>query len=295
MQGAPLLLTLTAVAGLGAAAQAPLPEPEAFFSAVRSRLIASRTEERALAYTERGTELKLNPFGRMGTEAVFVAEVFPHPRPALTYRRIIERGGRRLGAEDIAEQDAAYLSRLRDWREMLARESAAERTARLDEEARKRAEEVEMEREVLGAFTFEIVGREQWQGQPAIVVRFAPHGRARPRSRQGRAAVRFAGQAWVHEFEHEVMRVEATALHDVSVGYGMVGRLHRGARVENTRRKINGLWLTTETRFTGTARALMVRKMTLNYYRQYFNYRRFDPAALEAALSAGAQAGPPRQ
>src|SRR5690554_3024192 len=96
MRGLAVLPAVTVAAAatvVAVSAQAPLPEPTAFLAGVRARL-ASNDELRAeYAYRERRTEVRLNPFGRMGTGPARVYEVYPGPDGARPYRRLIEEDG----------------------------------------------------------------------------------------------------------------------------------------------------------------------------------------------------------
>lgn len=248
----------------------PLPDRDAFFALVRARMSGTRLAENALAYTERSPELRLNPVGRLGTGPVVVSEVYPFPELDLTYRRVIERAGRPVARTELAAQDRRFAARLAAAR----RGDAGDRARRA---AEVRAREAAVQRDVLDAQTFVIEDRAVWDAQPAIRVRFAPRPGARPRTREGRMAAAFAGIAWIHESEHEIMRVVADAVADVSFGFGVIGTLERGSHVETRRRAVNGVWVTTETSFRGSVRALLFRRLELDYRREYFNYRAFDP------------------
>ena len=148
------------------------------------------------------------------------------------------------------------------------------------------AKERELAREALDMFNFTIVGRDTWEGNPAIIVAFEARPEAQPRTREGRVAHAFKGRAWVHETEYQVMHVEATATRDVAFGWGIIARLHRGSEVRFTRRRVNGVWLPVETAFDGTGRALVVRKVSIHFRRKYYDYRPFDASELPARLSA---------
>jgi hypothetical protein len=268
---------------LAAAGQGgPLPDQEAFFTQVRARMRATRPAENALAYTERSPELRLNPVGRMGTGPLVVTEVYPYPELNLVYRRVIERAGQPVPASELAAQDRRFAGRLAQVR----RGDAAASEERTVES---RARESTIQRDVFEAQTFAIEDRVVWNGQPAIRVRFAPRPGARPRTREGRIAAAFTGMAWVHEFEHEIMRVTADAVDDVTFGFGVIGKLERGSHFETHRSAINGVWVTNEISFRGSVRALLFRHLELDYRREYFNYRPFDPARL------GWSAPPPAQ
>ncbi|MGE3275440.1 MAG: hypothetical protein AB7O67_10030 [Vicinamibacterales bacterium] len=283
-----LLLALgVAAAGHPRAQQAPpLPEAAAFLAAARARLASNARLQSRYTYKERTVALRLNPFGRMGTGPEEVYEVYPAPDPDLTYRRLVARGGAPVPAGDLAREDAEYLKDFEKWREELRERGtdlSAARQAELD--AQRRKEEAQA-REVLALFTFTLDRREQLGGEPAIVVRFAPIPGARPTSREAKVASRFAGEAWIHEDEHELMRLEGEALGDASFGWGLIARLHKGARVVVTRRRVNGVWLPEATHFTGTGRALLFRKVSFDYVHEYFDYEPFDVTDLPARLSA---------
>jgi hypothetical protein len=137
----------------------------------------------------------------------------------------------------------------------------------------------------MGLFNFALDRRDTLDGQPAIVVSFNPKPNAAPRSREGRIAASFAGFAWIHEHEYQLMLVEAESHTDTTFGFGVIARLHRGAKARLTRRRFGDVWLPVETHMTGTGKALVFRKVTLNYRRQYSDYRRFDPVDLPSLLA----------
>lgn len=268
-----------AVASLQAQAGSPLPDRETFFARARERLASNEALLNRYAYKERRTDLKMNPFGRIGSGPLLVFEVYPSVDPAMTYRRLIERDGVRVPPDEIARQDEDYRYKYRQWQERLKREQGDERAAREKKKAEVNAKLRAQAREILDLFTFTMDRRETWKGEPAIVVRFAAKPDAQPRSREGRVAAVFTGQAWIHETEYEVMHLEADTVDDVSFGYGMVARLHEGAKTSLSRDRIGEAWLPTVTKFTGTGRALLFRRVTINYAREYFDYRPYDPTA----------------
>lgn len=271
----PALALVTA--SLSAQESAPLPDPETFFAKARERLASNEALQNRYAFKERRTDLKLNPFGRIGSGPILVFEVYPSVDPSMVYRRLIERDGKPVPAAELAAQDEAYKQKYERWRQELLREDADERRAREKKRAEVEAKLRAQAREVLDLFTFTIDRRETWEGQPAIVVRFAAKPGAQPGSREGRVAVAFSGEAWLHETEYEVMHLKAHTIDDVSFGFGMVARLHEGAKTSLSRERVGSAWLPAATEFTGTGRALLFRRVTINYAREYFDYRRYDP------------------
>ncbi|MEW6319719.1 MAG: hypothetical protein AB1635_01390 [Acidobacteriota bacterium] len=264
----------------------PLPDPGPFFSEVRKRLASNETIQSRFSYKERSTRLSLNPFGRMGTGPVTVYEVYPAVDSDLTYRRAIERDGQPVPPEDIAAADREHLRKYRDWQRRMAREGRTEREERLRREAAQRRTDEEQATEALGLLDFTIERRERHEGHPAVVVTFRPRPGAQPRTREGRVAGSFAGTVWIHEHEFEVMRLEARAVEDTTFGFGLLARLHEGATAVFERRRILDTWLPVESRFDGTGRALLFRKVEFHYLRQFFDYQPWDPSRLPEILGA---------
>jgi len=272
----------------GTQANAPLPDATRFLAEARKRLASNELLQSAYTFRERVTEMRLNPFGQIGTGPVEVYDVYPIAPGELEYHRLIERGGVPVSATELREQDRQFLARYEQWRSAAGREGRTEREARLKRLALTREKNQREAQEASDLFEFALERREVMDGQPVIVVSFKPRPNVRPRSREGRMASNFAGFAWVHEHEYEVMRVEAEAMNDTIFGWGLIAKLHKGAKALFTRRKFSGDWLPVETRVSGTGRAMLFRKVSINYLRECSNYRRFDLSQL-AALVDGAR------
>ena len=85
------------------------------------------------------------------------------------------------------------------------------------------------------------------------------------------------GSIWIDEATLEVVRAEATAMDSVSFGGGFIARLNDGAAVTLLRERIDGnVWLPTSIRMKGSGRALLVRRMTIDYFIEWFDYRKAD-------------------
>jgi hypothetical protein len=230
------------------AAQRPLPDEEAFFAATRENLARATREQHRYAYKERRTELHMNPFGRLGTGEVRLYEVTPGPEPPVRFRRLLERDGTPVT------------------------DSEPER-----EEPRARPQGRSAVEDTVATLRFSMIGRETVEGRDAIAVRFEPRPDADPETREGRMAKSFAGTIWIDEAAREVMRVEATAIDDLSYGFGLVARLNEGATAMLTREPVGrGLWLPTSIRLTGEGRALLfLRKLQVDHVIEWFEYREF--------------------
>ena len=284
-----LLCIALATPGLidpGAQADRPLPDRDTFLSEAQKRLASNTLRQSRYTFRERVTQVGLNPFGRLGTGPVEVYEVYPLPDSKMTYRRLVERDGVKVSPAAVAEQDREYLGRFRPWRAQLTRGGQTEQDALAERQSSARDKERAQATELTSLFDFAIEGRDTLEGQPAILVSIKPKPNARPRTREGRVASSFAGRAWIHEHDREVMRVEAEAQTDTSFGFGLIARLYKGATAVFVRRRVGDSWLPMETRVNGAGRALLVRKASFNYLREYSEYRPFDWAELPSILAA---------
>jgi hypothetical protein len=121
--------------------------------------------------------------------------------------------------------------------------------------------------------------REQQNGRDVVVVTFSPRAGAEPETREGKLARHFRGTIFVDEAAAEVVRVEATAVDDISYGLGMVARLNKGATVTLVRERVDPeTWLPTSIRFSGDGRAMLFRRLHVDHLIEWFDYRRVPVA-----------------
>ena len=274
LPAAPALVAIAlAVAEPAARQDGGLPDGSVFLREVREALSRSQEMAHQFAYKERRTDMHMNPFGRMGMGDTRVAEVYPASNPQLTYRRIVQRNGLPVTAEDLARQEQEYRERVSDVRRRLAREDEDDREERERDEllAQRRAQR--MIDDVVAALDFHIARREVREGVQTIVIAFSGRRDAKPVTREGRVAKVFTGSAWVHEEAREVMYVEAVATDDVSFG-GFVAKLYEGTHATLEREEVApGIWMPTRVKFQGEARALF-RKAKIDYQIDWFDYQR---------------------
>lgn len=237
----------------GAAGQAPLPEESAFFEAVRANLTRSGRVQNGFAYKERRTQLHMNPFGRMGTDGTVLYDVMPVPDGPGYTRRLLERDG-----APVANAPLERFGQLRP-RDQVQSASSIE--------------------DVVGMLHFVMDRREVRHGRETIVIRFSPRPDARPKTRAGRLARAFSGDIWVDEAAREVVHVEATAHDSISFGFGLVARLGQGTVATLDRQPFGDVWLPTWLQLKGTGRALLLRRLTIDYVVEWFDYRRADPSS----------------
>jgi hypothetical protein len=224
----------------------PLPAPEAFFPAVVTNLAKSDREQYRYAYRERRSEVHTNPFGRIGTDGLLLYDVTPGDELGIYRRRLIERDGKPVKDQKV---------------DVIDRRNRGKSNPSIDD--------------VIATLDFRIRAREVVNGHDTIIIDFSPKKDANPRTRQGKIAKVFRGSAWIDEATHEVMRVEATSIDSISYGLGFVARLGEGTKATLSRERIDSsVWLPTSIRLTGDGRALLFRKLNIDYVIEWFNYRR---------------------
>ena len=88
---------------------------------------------------------------------------------------------------------------------------------------------------------------------------------------------RFRARVWVHEFDYQLVKVWLEAVDDVTYGWGLVARLHRGAIVTYERRKVNDeVWLPARMEIAGSGRTLVFRGFQLDAITEWSDYKRFS-------------------
>jgi hypothetical protein len=267
-----MLAVCLAGAAAGMAQPADLPPPETFLRETREAFTRSQQVWHRYTYKERSTELRLNPFGRMGMGPVRVFEVRPSTNPKLTYRRMIERNGVAVSNDELRRQDAEYEARVS---RLLSRDGASiddsERRRSEDMLARKRAQMIVDD--VVDTLAFEIVRREDRDGRPIIVVSFAAKPNARPVTREGRLARVFRGEMRIDEASREILDLKAVAIDDVAFG-GFIAKVYKGTEATVERSEIDkGVWMPTRLTLTGDVRALF-RTARIDHIVEWFDYRR---------------------
>jgi hypothetical protein len=227
----------------------PLPDTAAFFTAARENLARAGRVQDQFAYKERRTQVHTNPFGRLGTGGNVVYEITPNPNGPGFTRRVLERDGK-----PVADGEVEQIGQRR---------------------RRDRAQTPSAIQDAAAMLDFAIAHRLVANGRSTILVTFTPKPNAKPTTRQGRLAKSFAGKIWVDEATEEVTRVEATAIDSISYGYGLLARLNEGTVVTLVRRRVeDGIWLPISIRFKGEGRALLLRKLNVDFGIEWFDYRR---------------------
>lgn len=262
------------LAGGTSAAQPPPPLPElsAFVAEVRKRLDPDRYTLSHYTYVERREEIDVTGFGKVQKGPVKVYEVYPSLEPGNTWKRLIEVNGRPLSKAELDRNDAIHRRHLLE----RTRESPAARAKREREDARDLAELRAAIDELFRLYEIRLVRRETLHGYPVIAVTLDPKPGYRPRTPEGQWMKKLRLRAWIHEHDYEVVRAEADAIADLTVGWGLIGRIHKGTSGRFDRTKVNDeIWLPRRSEVKAAGRSLIFRKFRLDAVTEWSDYRRF--------------------
>jgi hypothetical protein len=271
-----------------AAEDRPLPDRDVFLAEARKHLQADYSLQSHYMYVETRHELTFDREGRATSESVKVFENYPGLPGEGRWERLVARDGKPVPAEELARQDRERRERAERLARRLANEPAREHARQVREWEEQRRDWAERVEDIFRVFEIDMRGREVVEGHDTIAFTLTPRRDARPRTRDGDLMRHFRVRAWVSESDYELVRLEAEAIETVAVGFGLVARMHKGARLSFLRRKINGeVWLPAESSYSGRARVGLVRTIRRGGRSEFSDYRKF---AVDASMTVQALA-----
>lgn len=271
------VIAATGLASAGAQPSAPAPPPlpdrAAFIAEVRKRLDPDRDVLSQYTYIERKEEIDVSTFGKVQKGPVKVYEVYPSREAGNTWKRLVSVDGKPLSPAELEKNDRLHRQHLQE----RMNESPAERARRRREDAKDLAETRAAIDELFQLYEIRFVGRETLHGHPVIAVTLDAKPHYRPRTPEGKWMKKLRLRAWVHEHDYEVVRAEAEALEDLTVGWGLIGRIHKGTFGRFDRTKVNGeVWLPRRAEIKAAGRSLVFRSFDLAAVTEWWGYRRFQ-------------------
>jgi hypothetical protein len=254
---------------------APLPvNTEAIMRKVRDAARLDYEIQKEFTYLERRRDIRLSTFGRVTVGPLRTFEVYPSAIPGRTFKRLIEVDGKPLTAQELARREAEHQKDLREHEERLRAETPRQRENRLKADADERREREAVLDDTLAVFEVTFTRREVVDGQTLLIGTARPRPAARTTTREGRWLKQFAGEVWISESDSQIARLDMRALDDVSIGWGIVGRVHKGSRFVFARRKVDGFWLPSEVTFDATGRTLLFRRFQISTTTTFSDYKR---------------------
>lgn len=264
---------LWGVSAQGPAPPAALPDRNAFAAMARSSARIDSDVQRDFTYVERRREVKISALGKVSTGPLRTFEVFPAADPRRTYKRLIAIDDKPLDAAELARRDAEHQRDVDEDERRMRRETPTQQARRKERADRDRRDTLEVLEDALRVFTITPIARESIHGHSVIKATMTPRDDARVTTRQGSWMKQFAGHAWFVEKDGQLARLDMQATDDVSIGWGVVGRLHQGSRLVVERSPVGDVWLPARMRFTGTGRTMLFRTFELDAVTEYYDYR----------------------
>ena len=253
-----------------------LPDPETFMKKVREAARLDYEIQKEFSYLEQRRDIRVSLLGKVTVGPSRTFEVYPSSIPGRTYKRLIAVDGKPLDPAELARRDAERQQSLREAEERRRAESPKQRAERLKEEAEEWQQRNAVLDDAIAVFRVTFTGRERIDGTSVLVGKATPRPEARVTTREGRWLKQFAGDVWISEADYQIVRLDMRALDDVSIGWGIVGRVHKGSRFVFARRRVDGAWLPAEVTFQATGRTLLFRRFDINTTTTFSGYKRWD-------------------
>ena len=263
---------------LAQSAPPPLPNPSSaeLERRVRQAVQLDYKIQKDFTYLEQRRDVKISKLGKVTIGPPRTFQVLPEPTPGQTYKRLIAENGVPLSAEELARRDAEHQKDIADAQERLRRETPAQRTDRVDKAAAELRERERILDDAFRVYEARVEGRTTVDGHPVLITRLKPRRDAEVATREGRWMKQFEGQLWIAEADYQVVRIDMRATSDVTIGWGVVGRIHKGSRVLSIRRRFENAWLPAETTYEASGRTLVFRPFQFSVSTLYSDYKRRD-------------------
>lgn len=224
----------------------PLPELKQFLADFRKTLHTDDVLLSEYTYTETRTHTQLESDGTPGKKGTEVYQITRGPDGAI-YRQLVSKN-------DVPVSPG--------------KPQGVQRTQAKDEQ--------KIIDDVFAGYDMHIVGREDFDGRPAIRIRFTPRARYSPQTPFGKIMQHVAGEAWVDEADQQLARIEAEVIDPVSIGFGFIAKLQKGAMIHAERRKINNqAWLPFKAEVSLRARILLLKGLHIRETLEYSDYKKF--------------------
>jgi hypothetical protein len=275
--GGLLCLALFPVCGFAQIGNGPLPELNAFLAKVRENLRSDRLLLSRYTYDMEETVRHLDKDGHVKKADVHVYEVYPSLEEEMTYQRLISENGKPVDEKKLEEQDRKFRKKVESRARSLAKEHKSDQEQRLAKEAEESQKERATIEDLFKIYEFTLLRREIIDGHSGILIQFTPKPQYEPQGRDGKIAQKVGGQALIGETDYQVIRIEAELVDDYSVGFGLLARVHKGARLIFLRRRVNNeIWLPAEFRFVGSTRALLFKQLRIDSTSLFSNYKKYS-------------------
>jgi hypothetical protein len=224
---------------------------------VRERITESRNQLERYGYYEEDIEVQLDRSGGEMSREARVYVVSPAPPGGDPDSRLISVDGRPPTPDEREEDEERRADERKD--------SGAEVQKARD----RRREAVE---DLRRGLTVRIDGRELVEGRQITILAFEPRPDAKLRSRAGLFIRAMKGRIWVTP-AGDITRAEAELIDDVSVGWGLIARVWKGASLRARQQPLGNAWLPLDMTAEARGRTLLFRTFRTRYLVRFWGYK----------------------
>jgi len=252
----------------------PLPELSPFLAEFRKTLHSDDVLLSQYTFTRKETLVRLDSDQKPTDTKVNVYQVFPGSSERTGYRR-------RVVKDNVALTDAELKKVDEDIRKRIESEDRKRNQKTLAEREKARAEKLREEERILddmfALYEVQIVRRETLAGRPVIVADFKPRPGYKPKTSEGKNSQHVSGRAWVSEDDHQLARLELDVFEPISIGFGILAKLQKGARIIVERQKFNDeIWLPLRTEVSLNLRLLMFKGLNIRQIVEYSDHKKYS-------------------
>ncbi len=270
------LLVALMLPTLAGAQERPLPDVEPFLIEVRKHLERDEERQSGYMYVETRRELKLDKTGNSTKETLKVLESYPGLPGEERWDRLISENGKPVSPEELAKKDREREKKAQEYVRRLEKDPEKVHRDEARRHQKTRREGAEIVDEIFRVYDIRLVKKEAIEGHDTIECTLTPRPGANPRTREGGIMKNFTARAWISETEYELVRVDVEAIDDVSIGLGLLARVHKGTRASFQRRKVNGeAWLPASASYTASARIALLKVLRVGGTSVFSDYRKF--------------------
>jgi hypothetical protein len=254
-----------------------LPVPAEFVRKVREAVKLDYELQKDYTYVEKRRDVKLSGLGKVSVGPLRTFEVYPSTEPGRTYKRLVAIDGKPLGAAELARRDDEHQRNVLAQAEQQKVETAAQRAVRQKKTTDERREREAIMNDAFAIYEPRMAGREVLDGQQVLAATLEPRRNVEPKTREGKWMKKFHGKIWVSEADYQIAKIDMVALGDLTIGLGIVGRVHEGSRITFARRKVNNeVWLPAEARMEATGRTMLFRSFRFDTVTTFSDYRKWS-------------------
>lgn len=185
------------------------------------------------------------------------------------YEKLIARDDKPLSEKDQKKEE----EKLNKFFEKQKDKSDEERQRDRDKKRDKFRREIADELPVM--LNYEIVGEEEFNGQPVWVLSATPKRDYHPNSMAGKLLSKLSGKVWITKGDYQWVKAEADLADDFTVGWFLF-KLRKGTHLEFEQARINDeVWLPKRTFVQGSGR-IAVKSGYFRSQTEFSNYQKFS-------------------